>query len=113
MKKSIVLIMAVLTAAGMIVLSGERDASGGGTAVRTITLPAVQTSLKPGDDLVTVETYCNICHSTEYIPMQPPLTRAQWQASVNKMIKAFGAPISEADADKITRYLAAQYGTGK
>ena len=63
----------------------------------------------PGRSLV--EANCVMCHSLDYIPMNSPfLDRKGWEASVNKMIKVMGAPIAEADAQKIIDYLAAQYG---
>jgi len=52
-----------------------------------------------------------MCHSLDYIPMNSPfLDRKGWEVSVTKMIKVMGAPIAEADAQKITDYLAGQYG---
>lgn len=80
-------------------------------ATRSINLPAIDTGLKDGKGKEKVVTYCNICHSVDYITMQPPLTNAQWTATVNKMIKVFGAPIGEEDAKAVIDYLAAQYGT--
>lgn len=63
----------------------------------------------PGRQLV--EANCVMCHSLDYIPMNSPfLDRKGWEASVNKMIKVMGAPIAEADAQKIVDYLADQYG---
>ena len=38
------------------------------------------------------------------------LDLAGWTAVVNKMIKAFGAPIPNDDVDGIARYLTEQYG---
>jgi hypothetical protein len=63
----------------------------------------------PGKDLVVGS--CVICHSLDYIPMNSRfLDRKGWEAEVNKMIKAFGAPVSPEDAPKIVDYLTAQYG---
>jgi hypothetical protein len=36
---------------------------------------------------------------------------AGWNAEVTKMIKAFGAPINDADAKAIVDYLTKNYGT--
>ena len=59
-----------------------------------------------------VEGNCGACHSLVYIQMNSPfLNAAGWNAEVTKMIKAFGAPISDADAKDIAAYLAANYGT--
>ena len=67
--------------------------------------------LKKAPGLDKVEGNCGACHSLDYIQMNSPfLTSAQWDASVTKMIKVFGAPISEADARAIGDYLKANYG---
>src|ERR1043166_972023 len=52
---------------------------------------------------------CSSCHTPRYIPMQPPLPAAAWDAEVRKMIKTYGAQISDADAQKINQYLQAHY----
>jgi hypothetical protein len=61
----------------------------------------------PGRDLVIGA--CSICHSTTYITMQPPLPAATWAAEVDKMIKTFGASISDDVAKQITQYLQGHY----
>ncbi|MEK6209726.1 MAG: cytochrome c [Pseudomonadota bacterium] len=67
--------------------------------------------LRDGPGRQLVEANCVMCHSLDYIPMNSPfLDRKGWEASVNKMIKVMGAPIAEADAQKIVDYLAGQYG---
>jgi sulfite dehydrogenase (cytochrome) subunit B len=40
------------------------------------------------------------------------LNRQEWETEVNKMIKAYGAPIQPADAKIIIDYLATNYGSG-
>ncbi len=63
----------------------------------------------PGKDLV--EANCVACHSLDYIQMNSPfLDKKGWEASVNKMIKVFGAPIKEEDVQKIVEYLSKYYG---
>jgi hypothetical protein len=81
-----------------------------------VTLPAVADeptiALKSGPGLDKVEANCGACHSLVYIQMNSPfLSAAGWNAEVTKMIKAFGAPIGDADAKDIAAYLAANYGT--
>lgn len=67
--------------------------------------------LKPGPGLDKVEANCGACHTLAYIPMNSPfLSAAGWDATVTKMIKAFGAPIEEADAKAIAEYLKKNYG---
>ena len=52
----------------------------------SIELPKIAVELRAGDGKETTERFCNICHSLEYITMQPPLSKAQWTATANKMI---------------------------
>jgi len=67
--------------------------------------------LKKAPGLDKVEGHCGICHSLDYIEMNSPfLSPSAWDAEVTKMIKAFGAPIDEADAQIISEYLKANYG---
>jgi len=85
-------------------------------AAALVALPALADeptiTLKPGPGLDKVEGNCGACHSLVYIQMNSPfLNAAGWNAEVTKMIKAFGAPISDADAKAIAAYLAANYGT--
>jgi mono/diheme cytochrome c family protein len=79
-----------------------------------IALPAAaaDVQLKKGPGLDKVEANCQACHTLAYIPMNSPfLNAAGWSATVTKMIKAFGAPIDDADAKAIAEYLAKNYGT--
>jgi mono/diheme cytochrome c family protein len=71
--------------------------------------PAPAVDLAPGDGLPEVQIYCNTCHGTRYITMQPPLPAATWEAEVNKMIKTYGAAIPEDSTRKIILYLQAHY----
>ena len=82
---------------------------------KTITLPPDHdyAKLKPGPHGDLAQTQCQFCHSTDYIVMQPRGDAKQWDAVVTKMIKVFGAPLSEADAKAITEYLATTYGPAK
>lgn len=68
--------------------------------------------LKLGDGLETVEQNCAACHSLDYIQMNSVfLDRKGWQAEVTKMVKTFGAPVTEEDQAKIIAYLLENYGT--
>src|SRR5262249_6497042 len=67
--------------------------------------------LKKAPGLDKVEGNCGACHSLDYIPMNSPYpTGAMWDAEVTKMIKAYGAPITDADAKTIKEYLTKNYG---
>lgn len=70
--------------------------------------------LKQAPGLEKVEANCGGCHSLDYVPMNSPFLNATaWEAEVAKMINAFGAPISEADAKTIVDYLKENYGPPK
>jgi len=68
--------------------------------------------LKQGPGLDKVEGNCQACHTLAYIPMNSVyLNGAGWDAEVGKMIKAYGAPIDDADAKAIAEYLKKNYGS--
>jgi cytochrome c5 len=81
--------------------------------VKSITLPVIEVKLKEGEGVNKVETYCSICHTTGYIPMQPRFSSEKWSAIVHKMIVVFGAPVNEKDSKEIINYLSRFYGTGE
>lgn len=85
-------------------------------AAAAVTFPAAAqekpVELKKAPGLDTVEANCSGCHSLDYIAMNSPFpSAALWDAEVTKMVKAFGAPISEADAKVIAEYLKKNYGS--
>ena len=70
--------------------------------------PTIELKKAPGLD--KVETNCAVCHSLDYIQMNSPFPNAAlWNAEVTKMIKVYGAPISDADAAVIADYLKHNY----
>jgi len=72
--------------------------------------PAVALKDAPGHE--AVEGHCAACHSLDYIRTNATfMTATVWEAEVNKMINAFGAPIEPADARTILDYLARNYGS--
>lgn len=82
-------------------------------AALEIKLPGETATYKPsslpGYDLTLQR--CIICHSAEYVNFQPPTsTPAYWKATVMKMRKPFGAPLSDEDVEMITDYLVKTYG---
>ena len=85
-------------------------------AAALIAIPAAAqekpVELKKAPGLETVEGNCGACHSLDYIQMNSPYPNAAlWDAEVTKMIKAFGAPINDADAAVIKSYLVKNYGS--
>ncbi|QRO31814.1 hypothetical protein [Chromobacterium violaceum] len=49
---------------------------------------------------------CLVCHSADYIALQPDFDEARWRAVVDKMRLAFKAPIPAEEAAPIAAYLA-------
>jgi cytochrome c5 len=86
-----------------------------GAQEKRITLPPDHEygRLAPAPGSEVTETQCRFCHSTDYIVMQPRGDAKQWEGVVTKMIKVFGAPLSEADAKAIAEYLARAYGPAR
>jgi hypothetical protein len=68
-------------------------------------MPTSTTMLPDGPGSEQTNSYCLACHSADHILNQPSLTRANWQEVVEKMIKAYKAPIPPDDAAKIVDYL--------
>jgi hypothetical protein len=71
--------------------------------------PLYPVNLERGDGQSEVASYCNTCHSSRYITMQPPLPDDVWAAEVNKMVKIYGASIPEDSTQKIIQYLQSHY----
>lgn len=66
--------------------------------------------LKEGTGRLQTVVNCSLCHSLDYIQMNSAfLGRKGWEATVNKMIKSFGAPITDKDVPIIIDYLTKNY----
>ena len=91
--RAMLLLTSLLLAAGIVIAAEQRVA------------------LKDGPGRDKVEANCTACHSLDYILGNSPfMNRTVWDAEVTKMIKALGAPISDADAKEIVDYLTKNYG---
>jgi hypothetical protein len=75
----------------------------------TLDLPSNET-LFPGPGNDAINTNCLTCHSAEMVLTQPPMSRAKWQAVVDKMIRAYKAPVAAEDVAAIVDYLARTKG---
>ena len=98
-------ILAFTALAALVVLSAPPSVAAQAPApsVKSIELPPDNTmaTLKPGVGVETVKNDCMICHSTDYIVRQPASDAKKWESEVQKMIKVYGAPISEADRKSV------------
>lgn len=75
-----------------------------------ITLPAETAAFKPGRGAELAQANCLICHSADYISMQPPMPRAFWEGTLKKMKEKFGAPTPDETLVALAEYLTATYG---
>jgi len=67
--------------------------------------------LKSAPGMETVQSNCGGCHSLDYIGTNSSyMNQATWQAEVNKMINAYGAPIDPKDVPALVDYLTKNYG---
>lgn len=67
--------------------------------------------LKDGPGKELVMNSCATCHSLDYIQMNSVfMNKKQWEATVNKMVKTFKAPVDEKDIPAIVEYLTNFYG---
>jgi cytochrome c5 len=64
----------------------------------------------PGAKADAVNNNCLACHSAGMVLNQPHLSRADWQAEVEKMRNTYKAPIADADVPAIVDYLAGLNG---
>jgi len=70
----------------------------------SVALPVSEASFPPGDG-VDITPQCLICHSAGMVLRQPPLTKDEWTAEINKMRNAFGAPLPSGQVEALARYL--------
>lgn len=118
---SVILMVVLFLAGGLIAYLGVQEglipvptnspiateplASGG--SVYRIILPHDELAIPPGPNREVFQASCTVCHSPRLVFTQPSLTEKQWDASVEKMIKVYGAPVSEDQKTKIMAYLTA------
>jgi sulfite dehydrogenase len=76
----------------------------------TIQLPLETRTFRPGPAFEIANAQCLICHSEDYVAIQPPLPRAFWKSNVQKMQQKYGAPIPEEQVEPLVDYLAKAYG---
>jgi mono/diheme cytochrome c family protein len=95
---------------GMTMSRSSVPASHPSSPVRSISLPHDEAFAPPGPGRAAFVTDCVVCHSPRYITDQPPFSREVWTGIVQKMIDAYGAHITPAQASEIVDYLTATNG---
>ena len=108
MLRAVPLMVAVL---GLVLLSHAGEAA----TITTLKSPKLDVPTSdamfptgPGSD--AINNNCLACHSADHVLNQPSLPREAWLEIVNKMIKAYKAPVGPDDAKAIVDYLARTKG---
>ena len=76
-----------------------------GNSIHSITFPTDPFSFQPGSGQEIANSYCVICHSADYIYMQPPHSQERWTEIIKKMKDAFGCPIPDDSITHLAEYL--------
>ena len=64
----------------------------------------------PGANAQAITANCLACHSAGMVLTQPALSKATWDAIVEKMIHAYKAPVAQNEVAPIVNYLDATKG---
>ena len=84
----------------------ERPAAAAPKGVRvSVDLPDGLKLFPPGDGAQIANSQCLICHSTEMVLTQPPLTLDEWTAEIGKMRNTYGAPLPAEQVGILATYL--------
>lgn len=75
---------------------------------RSIIFPTDPFSFQPGQGQEIANSYCVICHSADYIYMQPPHSQERWTEIIKKMKHTFGCPIPDDSIATLASYLTHQ-----
>lgn len=90
------------------------DVTAAGVTLRSVQveLPAGDLTFGGGADAQAINDNCLACHSADMVLNQPAMTRAGWQAEVDKMRATYKAPVADADVPAIVAYLVSVKGPG-
>src|SRR5271157_1225528 len=96
----------IALAAGFALASFDTQAAG------KLTLKSVSVDLPAGDRMFpdgpgadVANDNCLACHSAGMVLNQPAMSKAAWEAKVDKMRNTYKAPIDDKDVDAILHYL--------
>ncbi|MGO9359185.1 cytochrome c [Rhodoblastus sp.] len=75
-----------------------------------VDLPFGDANFPDGLGVEAITNNCVACHSADHVMNQPSLSKECWEEVVKKMVRAYKAPISPVDQEKIVDYLASIKG---
>jgi len=101
-----VIVMSLLCVTGLFWVGSARGDDRAGVSL--LNLPSDPISFQTGPGSQIANSYCLICHSAEYVYMQPPHPREQWVEIVKKMKTTFGCPIPDEQISPLVDYLISQ-----
>ncbi len=78
--------------------------------VRSIVLPHFEPELPVAVGRDEYLAVCVSCHSPRYVTMQPFFPQRQWEETVDKMAKTYGAQMDQEQRALIVQYLVATHG---
>ncbi len=95
---------------GAVLIHSEPRSWGGEetSSIRTFEFPTDLYSFQPSEGQEIAQSYCLICHSADYIYMQPAHSEEKWTAIVHKMKRVFGCPIPNDHIPTLVGYLVIQ-----
>ena len=106
---------AVLFALAVPACAGDAPTAvtGGGVTLHSVSvdLPDSDRTFPGGNKADAANDNCLSCHSAGMVLTQPPLSRAAWQAEVDKMRTVYKAPVAAEDVPTIVDYLAGRQGS--
>jgi cytochrome c5 len=105
-------VLTMAAALGLVVLSHSGQAATI-TTLKSLKLdvPTSDAMFPAGPGSEAINNNCLACHSADHVLNQPSLSREAWQEVVDKMIRAYKAPVGADDAKAIVDYLARTKGT--
>ena len=85
----------------------------GGFSLKSVNvdLPTGDRMFPDGPGADAANNNCLACHSAGMVLNQPALSKAQWQAEVDKMRLSYKAPIDPKDVSAVVEYLVSIAGT--
>lgn len=88
------------------------EASAAGITLRSVNVefPMSDRMFPGGAAADAINNNCLACHSAGMVLTQPPLSKAAWQAEVEKMRHTYHAPIAAEDVPAIVAYLVSTKG---
>ena len=95
-----------------IVLAGWIGALNSSSAanVRSIELPHLEPEIPVAPGRTEYMAVCVSCHSPRYVMMQPGFSQKQWEQTVDKMTKNYGAQMDGGQRTAIVGYLVTIHG---